>query len=420
MGNTYPFTEADWAHTLDLAEDTGLDALALNLGPEPWQMKQAQVAYNLATNRIVSPVLGRRPVRLFFSLDMNVLVHDEMKDANVLAVRLARLMETKAQFQYEGKAVLTTFGGHDAKWGGRGWPGFLEILHARMSTKPMFWPCFFMPPDNILAREYVDGVFAWNNAWPIFNGRVGITEEDITFINSPKPYMAAVSPLFFTHYGTTGEWAFSKNFIYRSDDLLYASRWAGLLSHQQQPNIIHVTSWNDYGESHNIAPVLGAEPGSSNWTKGMDHEAFREMTRYFIHRWRNHAPEVYSDELTLWLWYRTHPAAAIASDDAVGPPDHKDVAQDLLNIVLLVPKTLDKPQVEITIGPLHTSNDRTIPLMPGRMNSFKVPFVPGHVRVTVKSSAGTHLRVWGRDIDEAEDVKQYNFNMWTGSWKVLV
>jgi hypothetical protein len=29
----------------------------------------------------------------------------------------------------------------------------------------MFWPAFFLPPETILSFPYVDGAFAWNNAW---------------------------------------------------------------------------------------------------------------------------------------------------------------------------------------------------------------------------------------------------------------
>jgi glucan endo-1,3-alpha-glucosidase len=36
------------------------------------------------------------------------------------------------------------------------------------------------------------------------------TREDTPFLQSDKAYMAAVSPAFFTHYGTSGEWAFNK------------------------------------------------------------------------------------------------------------------------------------------------------------------------------------------------------------------
>ena len=83
-------------------------------------------------------------------------------------------------------------------------------------------------------------------------------------------------------------------------------------------------SFNDHGESHSIAPVLGAEPGSQAWTKGMDHEAFREMVRYFADIWRDGGKEVEERELKIWGWYRTHPASATTETDSVGRPEHSE------------------------------------------------------------------------------------------------
>lgn len=52
-----------------------------------------------------------------------------------------------------------------------------------------FIPCFFMPPEKTIALPYVDGTFAWNNAWgaslidsadtcrPIKNHTINLVEE---------------------------------------------------------------------------------------------------------------------------------------------------------------------------------------------------------------------------------------------------
>lgn len=111
----------------------------------------------------------------------------------------------------------------------------------------------------------------------------------------------------------------------RSDDLLYPTRWSNILSlpASHSPDIVQIISWNDYGESHNIAPVAGAQPGSEAWTDKMSHEAFREMTYYFIGRWRDRQPEV-GGAMRFWMWYRTHPADMIAPGDRVGRPEHAD------------------------------------------------------------------------------------------------
>jgi hypothetical protein len=118
----------------------------------------------------------------------------------------------------------------------------------------------------------------------------------------------------------------------RSDDLLYPSRWSKLLAlpPSHSPDIIQIISWNDYGESHNIAPISGAQPGSEGWTNEMSHEAFREMTWYFIGRWRDNTPEV-GGAIRVWMWYRTHPARMVAGSDEVGSPEHSDWVSCLFN-----------------------------------------------------------------------------------------
>lgn len=44
---------------------------------------------------------------------------------------------------------------------------------------------------------------------PMGNHTVNL-DDDHLFLESKKPYMAAISPLFFTHYGTEGEFGWNK------------------------------------------------------------------------------------------------------------------------------------------------------------------------------------------------------------------
>jgi len=148
--------------------------------------------------------------------------------------------------------------------------------------------------------------------------------EDKPFLSSSKPYMAPISPLFFTHYGTEGPFPFSKNWIYRSDDLLLPTRFEQLLSlpEEERPEILQLISWNDFGESHYLAPVLGAQPGSEAWTEGMDHEGFREMVKWYLGRWRGEG--VPAEEWRVWQWWRSHPRDAQVKGDQMGRPANAD------------------------------------------------------------------------------------------------
>lgn len=153
-------------------------------------------------------------------------------------------------------------------------------------TQIYFIPAFFQNPQDLIWRDDVDAPFNWNGAWPMDNSTISSSNSDQPFIHHAKPYMAAVSPWFYTHYGTTGDHPWNKNWIYRSDDNLYASRWTDILSASVNPEFVEILTWNDYGESNYIGPIMGSQPGSEAWTTGMDHSAWREMTKYFIRRYK--------------------------------------------------------------------------------------------------------------------------------------
>lgn len=50
--------------------------------------------------------------------------------------------------------------------------------------------------------------------------------------------MAAVSPTFFTHYGPE---SYNKNWLYVSDEHLYAKRWENLISARDEINIVEAS-----------------------------------------------------------------------------------------------------------------------------------------------------------------------------------
>jgi len=103
-----------------------------------------------------------------------------------------------------------------------------------------FIPCFFMPPEKTIALPYVDGTFAWNNAWgaslidsadtcrPIKNHTINLVGDAI-FLDSVCSLAFSLRacltmrrrrnhtwrqyPPYSSHYGTTGQWAFSKSVL---------------------------------------------------------------------------------------------------------------------------------------------------------------------------------------------------------------
>lgn len=109
---------------------TRSDGLALNLGPEDWQIAQASSAYSLLSK---SPHLHQ--LRLFISLDMNVLPSSTAEDADKLLALLNEWMESPAQLTWRGGALLSTFGGQDATFGGNGWDRLLEPLRRQRKVR---------------------------------------------------------------------------------------------------------------------------------------------------------------------------------------------------------------------------------------------------------------------------------------------
>jgi len=81
--------------------------------------------------------------------------------------------------RFQGKVLLSTFGGESASFGTMGWEGWLQALKAELDdevrlylvglgpadVQVFFMPSFFLPPDKFAALPYVDGMFNWNSAW---------------------------------------------------------------------------------------------------------------------------------------------------------------------------------------------------------------------------------------------------------------
>ena len=117
----------------------------------------------------------------------------------------------------------------------------LPGLTAPPQRQVYFVPAFFLPPRTILDDPAIDAAFAWNGAWEIHGAGSGcaeerefmasvhlarftqneltppppfsLTEPHLLLLMQRKPYMSAVSPCFFTHYGTKPPFAFNKNWI---------------------------------------------------------------------------------------------------------------------------------------------------------------------------------------------------------------
>lgn len=74
----------------------------------------------------------------------------------------------------------------------------------------------------------------------------------------------------------------------------------------------------DYGESHYIAPVRGAQPNSEAWVDGFPHSPWLVLNAYFARAFKEgRMPPIKHDKI--FVWARPHPKDAIAPDTVPRP-----------------------------------------------------------------------------------------------------
>lgn len=82
----------------------------------------------------------------------------------------------------------------------------------------------------------------------------------------------------------------------------------------------------DYGESHYIAPVRGAQPNSEAWVDGFPHSPWLVLNAYFARAFKEgHMPPIKHDKI--FVWARPHPKDATAPDTVPRPRDWELVSQ---------------------------------------------------------------------------------------------
>ena len=74
----------------------------------------------------------------------------------------------------------------------------------------------------------------------------------------------------------------------------------------------------DYGESHYLAPVRGAQPNSQAWVDGFPHAPWLALNAYYARAFKlGYMPPVEQD--MIFLWARPHPKGATAPDPVPRP-----------------------------------------------------------------------------------------------------
>ncbi|KIL63226.1 glycoside hydrolase family 71 protein [Amanita muscaria Koide BX008] len=418
VGNTYPYTLSNWQSDVSLAHSKCLDAFALNMGSDSWQPDRVADAYNAAQQ-------SNTGFKLFLSLDMSSLPCSTADHAKALRNLTTTFISRPSQLIYNGHAVVSTFAGEACTFGQAnsqsGWDTQFAN-HPDLKGKIYFMPSFFVAPNQISQYSNVlDGYFNWNAGWPtsLTSSDAGNAENDLnTFVysmqadksfldvlNSMSPgrgYMAPVSPWFFTHYGPN---SFNKNWIYLADWHLYNKRWQTLIANRTQFDFVQLLTWNDYGESHYVGPIEGAQPNSQAWVNGFDHTGWLSMACYYATAFKTGTyPPITSDQI--YMWSRPHAAKATASNDPVARPTNADLTQDRVWVVVMATQASKAVlSTDSTLAQKQTFD------APAGVTLLSVPITPGGIMYgEIQRGGNTVVKLQPQGFVFNGSPVTYNFN----------
>ncbi|KAG8908652.1 hypothetical protein FRB99_004940 [Tulasnella sp. 403] len=334
VGNAASYDKNQWLSEIKLAAAQGIDAFALNLGQQPtWQPDRMQDAYDMA-------LASGTGFKMLISFDMTAISCSSWGDTAYLTNLINRWAKHGAQLKDTSGAVyVSTFAGEYCSWGqGSIVPGWVQAVKTGPGTagvKTKFIPGFFTnASSNYMYRDFMDGMFPWNNGWPMgdYDTNWDPDAYDLQYVDRTRGqvYMAPVSPWFFTHYPP---YSWNKNWIYRGDDHHYVGRWEQVIYHRAQVDLVEIVTWNDYGESSYIGPIGKDQPNSQAWVNGFPHNAWLTLTGYYAKAWKSGQwPTITKD--TIYMWARPHGAADTAPDPSCGRPNNADWTSDKFWVIL--------------------------------------------------------------------------------------
>lgn len=298
MGNTYDYTQADFLNDFTIAASYGIDAMALNVGSDYWQLQKTAFAYDAAAQLFTESGVC---FKVFVSLDMSSF--STITSGDVLQPFVYNFKSHAAQYFYNDRHFVSTYSGYNP---GFSWvTTFLDPLMEKYGIDVYFLPAYSVDTDvnHAYATVESDGQFLWN-AWPndAATGKpvAGMITEDLAqdYIDAKgdKTFMLNISPWFFTHFDNS-----VKNFNFHSEGL-WQQRWEQTVNDLRTgTDFVQITSWNDFGESHYIGPIGPAEPDvdypediygfdSKSWVMSngqyVDHSAFADQAVAWIQAYK--------------------------------------------------------------------------------------------------------------------------------------
>ncbi|KDQ10474.1 glycoside hydrolase family 71 protein [Botryobasidium botryosum FD-172 SS1] len=397
----------DYDSDMQRAKAIGIDAFALNIGTDPYTDQQLDLAYQSAADN---------GLKVFISFDFN-WYHDN-SDGTRVGQKIAQYANRPAQLRVDNKVFASSFAG--------------DALDVNAMRNAVGQAVFFVPNFHVGQANFnnLDGAFNWmgwqsngNNKAPQPGRTVTVQQGDNDYIRAlgSKPYMAPVSPWFFTHFGP--EVPYSKNWVFPGD-LLWYNRWKDLLN--VKPRFIEIVTWNDYGESHYIGPLSSPhnDDGGSKWVNDMPHGGWLDMAIPFIKAYKAGATDVtpYITNEQIIYWYRPTPknlncdstdTTMVGANNASGNyfqgrPNGWETMNDRVFVVPLL-----KQAGTVTVnsgGTIYNFN------APAGASAFAVDFALGSQSFTLTRNGQTVLSATSlKQITNTCPCGLYNFNPYVGT-----
>ncbi|KAK4215931.1 family 71 glycoside hydrolase [Rhypophila decipiens] len=241
--NTISYTTTDWQKDIGAAKSAGIDGFAMNMQTPDEANQQIATAFSVAASN---------GFKLFFSFDYGGSSTDMLDRAwrpDTIKSFITTWGNHEAYYKHNGKPLVSTFEGPTFNYE---WRDIIAETN-----------CFFVPDYSSLGAEPAastigHGLFNWA-AWPAGPNDMN-TYIDASYMQAlagaGKAYMMPVSPWFYTNLP-----GFNKNWLWRGDDLWF-DRWLQVISMSRiqkdfdPPEFAQIISWNDFGESHYIGPIV--------------------------------------------------------------------------------------------------------------------------------------------------------------------
>ena len=395
----------DYQREIRAAQAAGIDGFALNCGGwtvrEPHYKKRTLLIYQAAKE------LGT-DFKLFISVDNAPRLTAAEKRDMVESFR-----DHPNQFRYDGKPVLSTFGGkrEQTDFVRQEFQGARAIVYV-----PFYYPRPAAEMPNQAQAEQVfreqpelDGFFHFGAAGTPDQITASNHLLAHTWLGAGKLFMAGITPYY---RGLGGNYRVFESHGFEG----LAQQWEGAI--HDQATWVEIVTWNDWGEASYVAP-FGA-PAETNfwnnhWGPMLSHAACLDASRYYIDWYKTGTPPKIVED-AIYYAYRLHPKS-VPGLKKPGDPDRTMAlpagADKLLDDVFVTLFLTAPAQFTIHSG----GTTQTFDVAAG-VQHRSMPFAPGPQRFVLTRGGATVIDKTGEQEISATDAWG-NFNLFAGEAQPL-